>query len=117
VNVSMLSEGDDLHIQGFVISKLISRGCWVKLGGQPRKHISKTNVKKGYPKHHRGKFEKQLKILKQKGLIYMFPHGDELHVCAVLDDKILDRSLSLCNRWRKAEGLPELDEELREILI
>ena len=113
----MLSRGDDEHIQGFILSKLFSHGCWIKPGSQPGKHHSVTNIKKGYPKNYRGKFDKQLKRLRRRGLIHMFPHGDELHVCAILDDEVLEDSLSLCNMWRMAEGLPELDEELREILI
>lgn len=46
----------------------------------------------------------------------MFPHGDELHVCAVLDNDVLKEILPICNAFRRAEGLPEFGHDLREML-
>lgn len=110
--------GTSEHIAGFIMSKLYHHGCWQKRGKPPRKHHSITNIKKGYPKSHRGKFTKILKQLQRKGLINMFPHtgNGEHHVCAILERDILPRGIEIANKWRVSEGLPPWSNEFDELL-
>jgi len=111
-------EGSDEHIAGFIMNKLYAHGCWQKRGKKPRKHHSITNVKKGYPKRYRGKFDKILSDLQKNELVNMFPHrGDkEHHVCAILERDVLERGIEIANQFRISEDLPLWDNELNEIL-
>jgi len=106
------------HIAVFIMSKPYHHGCWQKRGSQPRKHHSLTNIKKGYPKSHRGKFEKTLKQLQKDGLINIFPHtgNGEPHVCAILEHDTLNKGIAIANKWRTAEGLPPWSNEFKELI-
>ena len=116
--MSDLKRGTKEHIRGFILSKLYYHGCVTRYGGKIRGHHSITNVKKGYRKDHRGKFDKILRKLKNEGLIILFPHsGDrDLHVSAVIDDDKIEKGLEIANKFRISEGLPPLNKELKEIL-
>ncbi|MHA1973320.1 MAG: hypothetical protein ACTSW1_10015 [Candidatus Hodarchaeales archaeon] len=111
-------EGSDEHIAGFIMNKLYSHGCWQKRGKRPRKHHSITDIKKGYPKHFRGKFEKIINNLKKDDLLVIFSHGGdrEHHICAILERDALVRGIELANQFRMSEILPLWDDELEEIL-
>lgn len=112
-----LQPGDSSHIQGFILTKLYCDGCWAHPGKRPKKHYSKTDLPKGYPKHFRGRFEKEIKALKKMHLIMEFPHsGDgELHYCAIRDDSLISVGLPICNSYRTAVALPPLDKEFKDI--
>ena len=110
-------EGEDAHIRGFIMSKLYHMKCWVKPHGNPRRHHSLTNIKKGYPKHHRGsKFDKNLSRLAKERLIYIFPHGTEHHCCAILDHEAIHQGIQIANQYRLAEGIPAWGNEFEELL-
>ena len=117
--LSPLKRGDEAHIQGFILNKLYSLKAWVKPGGSPHRHHSITNIKKGYPKNHRGKFDKILKNMQKDGLLQLFPHSGngELHVCAILMKDVIIMGLEIANKYRVCEGLPPLDVEFREVLL
>lgn len=117
VTLSRLKRGSTEHIRGFLLNKLFNHGCVIRSGGQPRGHHSITNMKKGYPKEHRGKFEKILQKMKREGLLVLFPHsGDgELHVSAVIDDEIIEKSIEISNTYREAESLPPWNREFEEV--
>lgn len=98
------------------MSKLITHGCCMHRGGAPQRHHSFTNMKKGYPKEHRGKFDKILKRLERDGLVYIFPHSGENHVSAIIDKDVIVRTLEVANRFRSAEKLPQWNREFKEDL-
>lgn len=112
----ILKEGDDDHIKGFIINKLYLDGCWIRPGGKHGKHTSIDNLPKGYSPRYRGKFKGIIKELKKEGLICPYPSTKEEHICAVLNPALIDVGLRLCNAYRKAVGLPPLDQGFREIL-
>ena len=116
--MSDLERGSEEHIRGFILSKLYYHGRVTHRGGKIRGHHSITNIKKGYRKEHRGKFDKILRKLRNEGLLILFPHsGDrDLHVSAVIDDDAIEKGLEIANKFRIAEGLPPLNREFREIL-
>ena len=56
------------------MNKCYEHHCWVKPGGQPKKHYNITNIKKGYDKTHWGKFQKNIDKLQKEDLLITFPH-------------------------------------------
>jgi len=98
------------------MNKCYEHHCWVKPRGRPRKHYSRTNIKKGYDKTHWGKFNKIIDELKKERVLYLFPHGDELHCCAILDNAAIIRGIEIANKFRVSEGLPEFPAALKELL-
>lgn len=108
--LSVSKEGEERHIQGFILHKLYIGGYWGK------GHTNIKNIPKGYYDKHKGKFSKQIRELKRIGLVRIFPHGGEEHVCAVLDPAKIEVGLELVNNYRISVGLPPLDIRFREIL-
>ena len=103
-------EGEKGHIQGFILHKLYIGGYWGK------GHTNVRNIPKGYPNEYRGGFSEQIRELKRIGLVRVFPHGGEEHICAVFDPDKIKVGLKLVNDYRTAVGLPPLDTRFREIL-
>ena len=112
-----MKPGDDEHIKGFIMNKVYSFRAWVKPGGRPHRHHSTINLQKGYPKHHRGKFNNLIKELNRNRLIHLFPHhGNGLHASALLSKQAVSEGIRLANGFRVSVGLPPWDESFREIL-
>lgn len=115
--MSQSREGDDDHIRGFILNKLYIGHYWIKPRKRPRRHTSVKNIPKGYTLKYRGTFPGHIDWLRRNGLVTCFPHhGDsEHHICAILDDNTIDRGLEICNKYRLSVGLPDLDDQFREI--
>ena len=109
--------GHELHIRGFIMNKLYVGGYFSKKGRKHHgKHTSVKNLPKGYPLKHRDKFPGEIKALRRKGLILVFPSVREMHVCAVLAPEATDTGIYLANAYRQSVDLPLLDEKFKEIL-
>lgn len=110
-----LKEGDDDHIRGFILNKLITLNRFGRRStGIHHGHTETDNLSKGYSLIYRDRFPRIINAMKsnREQLIMVFSSTGKDHVCANLDQ--IEHGLVLCNMYRVAVGLPLLDRRFRE---
>lgn len=109
---------DEDIVAGFILNKLyLGRYFGKRRNIKHGRHTEVTNMQKGYPPQHRGLFKKVIKFLENIGLVITFPSTGEDHICAILDDEVIERGLPICNKYRLAVGLTSKQAIPRNLTI